>query len=98
MTLTVTSSNDLQPKGPTEVLDYSVDWSDVMGADTISSGSTTVSAGLTKDSEAHQGQTSTFWVSGGSAGQSYTVTVSVVTVAGRTHTRILTLRVADRTV
>lgn len=98
MTLTVTSSSQLEVKDPAEVLDYSIDWSDLLGSDIIASGTATVAAGLTKDSEQHQGQISTLWLSGGTNGVAYSVAVSIVTAAGRTFKRAITVTVGTRTV
>lgn len=98
MTLIVTSSSDLQIKDPAEVMDYTIDWSDVLGADLIASGSSTVASGLTRDSEMHQGQTSTLWLSGGTNGVAYSVAVTIVTAGGRTWKRTMTISVGTRTV
>lgn len=98
MTLVVGSSAELQIKDPAEVMDYSLDWSNYLGSDTIASGSATVGAGITKDSETHSGTTSTIWLSGGTNGVAYSVAVTITTVAGRTWKRTFTVTVGARTV
>lgn len=71
-------------KDPTDVLDYSINWSGRLSGDTILTSSFDVPAGLTKDAETNTNETSTLWLSGGTAGISYTITCTVTTAAGRT--------------
>lgn len=74
-------------KDPDSVLDYSFDWSDWLGADTISSHQVTADAGLTIDSSTATATAVSVWLSGGSADARYTLTCKVVTAAGRTALR-----------
>ncbi len=95
-------------KDPSAVLDYVFDWAaNTSGADTeiedwlaagetISSYTVTVAAGLTKDSDSRSGGRVTAWLSGGTAGQDYTVTCRIVTSAGRTDERSAVIRVRQR--
>jgi hypothetical protein len=83
-------------KDPHAILDYQVDWSEWLGADTISTSTWTVPAGLTLEAETETGTTATVWLSGGTAGQSYTVTNRIVTDGGRTDDRSITIVVAER--
>lgn len=70
-------------KDPDSVLDYVVDWSDWLGADTITNAAFTVPAGLTKQSETFNATSATVWLAGGTAGTSYNVNCRVTTAAGR---------------
>ena len=84
-------------KDPDAVLDYTVDWSDWLGADTITGTPTwTVGTGLTKASQTNTTTTATAWLSGGTAGSDYTVACKIVTTGGRTDERSFTVQVRTR--
>lgn len=84
-------------KDPSAVLDYTLDWSAWLQAgETISSSTWTVPAGLTKNSESGNGETSTVWLSGGTAGADYVVTCEVTTSEGRVDQRSLEIRCRER--
>lgn len=84
-------------KRSADVLDYVINWS--AGADdggpwletgdTIQSSSWSVPVGITKNSDSSTTTTTTVWLSGGTAGQSYDCTNTIVTAGGRTKTVIL---------
>jgi len=81
------------------VLDYRFDWSDWLETgDTIATHTVTAATGITVDSSSiTDGATSvTVWLSGGTAGLSYTVACLIVTSASRTDERTVTLRVLER--
>ena len=78
------------------VLDYTVNWADWLGVDTISSSSWTVPTGLTEDSDSNTDQTATVWLSGGTVGQTYEVVNSIVTAAGREDDRTIVIRVEEK--
>jgi len=82
-------------KDPEAVLDYEVDWSTWLGADTISTSTWVVPAGLTEDSSSNTTTTATIVVSGGSVG-SYTATNRITTAAGLTDDRTITIQVRER--
>jgi len=94
--MSVTSSNDLEVKDPAAVLDYSLDWSDWLGADVIATSSWTVGAGLTKDSDDTAATYTTLWVSGGTNGTAYSCANTITTAAGRTNKRTITITVGTR--
>jgi len=71
------------------VLDFTIDWEDWLGTDTISTSTWTVASGITEDSSTNTTTTTTVWLSGGTAGATYTVTNRIVTLAGRTEDRDL---------
>lgn len=83
-------------KDPNAVLDYINDWSDWLVTDTIATSTWTVPTGITKDSSSNTTTTATVWLSGGTAGVSYTVVNRIVTAAGRTEDRSVVLMVLER--
>lgn len=84
-------------KDPSAVLDYALDWSDWLVADTITGTPTwTVPTGLTKDSQSNTTTTATAWLSGGVAGMSYTVACKIVTAGGRTDERSFRIKCVNR--
>ncbi len=97
-------------KDPDAVLDYKIDfaaltngngdtdWLDTDNTETISSKTVTVETGITKDSDT-LGDTNTsvvIWLSGGTAGNDYSVACEIVTSAGRTDERTITIQVRER--
>ena len=83
-------------KDPDAVLDYETDWEDWLGTDTISTSSWTVPTGITKDSDTNTTTTATIWLSGGTAGTSYTLVNRIVTAGGRTEDRTITIVCQER--
>lgn len=81
------------------VLDFAVDWSDWLGADTISTSTWDADDGITIEASPAPSVASgvaTVWLSGGTVGQSYRVTNHIVTAAGREDDRSIRLRVTER--
>ncbi len=85
----------LYEKDPSAVLDYQVNWATWLGTDTISTSTWTVPTGLTKDSDTNTTTTATAWLSGGTAGRTYTVTNRIVTAGGRTDERSFQVKVTN---
>lgn len=84
-------------KDPDATLDYAFDWTDWLDdGETISNYTVTAPTGLTKDSDSRDGPVVTVWLSGGTAGVSYTVTNHVVTSEGREDDRSFTLKCRQR--
>jgi len=97
-------------KDPDAVLDYKFDWKALTnGADgatsdwlasgeTISSYTITASAGITVDSDSQTDTNTsvTVWLSGGTAGNDYTVACKIVTSVGRTDERTITISVINK--
>ena len=77
-------------KDPDAVLDYQFNWGDWLGADTIASHTVTAATGLTVDSSTATSTTVTAWLSGGTEGETYSVTCHIVTAAGREDDRTMT--------
>jgi hypothetical protein len=83
-------------KDPDAILDYAVDWSRWLAGDAIAASLWIVPAGLTKVTESKTATKAIVWLSGGSEGQTYTVTNRITTAAGRTEDRSFTIRVEER--
>lgn len=81
---------------PNAVLDYTVDWSDWLGTDTIASVTWTVPTGVTKASQTNTTTAATAWISGGTAGSDYSLGCKVTTAGGRTDERTVVLQVRER--
>lgn len=86
-----------QKKDPDAVLDWVWDWNEWLEEiETISTSTFIASVGITMDSTSNTTKTATVWLSGGTAGQVYQVTNRIVTSAGRTDDRSITIRVTER--
>jgi hypothetical protein len=83
-------------KDPNAVLDYQIDWSPWLGADTIATSAWTVPSGITKDSDTKTATTVTVWLSSGVAGTKYALTNRITTAGGRTDDRTITISVKER--
>jgi hypothetical protein len=80
---------------PSDVLDYTVDWSNVLvGGETISTSSWTA-PGLTITGEVSGTTTVTAFLAGGTDGTQYVVTNQITTSASRTYNRQFTLTVQN---
>jgi hypothetical protein len=84
------------PKDPNAVLDYTIDWTRWLAADQVVTSEWLVPTGLTKVGDSKTASSATVWLSGGTAGQSYTVTNRITTTGGRTEDRSFTIRVEER--
>jgi len=83
-------------KDPSAVLDYRIDWSTWLGADTISIVTWSVPTGITKVSSSNDSTSATIWLSGGTAGTIYEVTCRIVTAGGRTDDRTIGITIEDQ--
>jgi hypothetical protein len=83
-------------KDPNAVLDYSVDWTRWLNGDSIATSDWTVPPGLTEVTDTHTSTKATVWLSGGSVGQTYTVTNRITTTGGRTDDRSFDVKIAER--
>ena len=91
-------------KDPASVLDYKFDWEDWLGSDTITGTPTATVEAISGDASPLAAVTplekdttsATAWLSGGTVGNSYTVTVEIVTTGGRTDQRSIEIRVVER--
>jgi len=84
-------------KDPDAVLDYSVDWSKWLAGDQIQTSAWTVSdPAIEAADDSTTATRTTVWLSGGTAGQSYTVTNRIITSGKRTDERSFVIQVQDR--
>ncbi|MBI4910310.1 MAG: hypothetical protein HY820_42225 [Acidobacteria bacterium] len=83
-------------KDPNAVLDYTIDWTRWLAGDQIATSEWLVPSGLTKMADSKTASSATVWLSGGTAGQSYTVTNRIMTSAGRTEDRSFIAKVEER--
>jgi hypothetical protein len=85
-------------KDPDANLDYAIDWSEwLSSADVVVTSTFAISpAGLTAGITHNDGLKTSIWLSGGSAGVTYTVTNHVVTEDGRTDDRSFEIVVVER--
>lgn len=84
-------------KDPNDVKDYKLDWGGSADkkafGDTLTASAWTITpVGLTKDSDTFNGTSTTIWLSGGSAGQTYVLTNHVTTAGGRQYDQSVKLK------
>jgi len=93
-------------KDPADVLDYILNYASEDGTndgsdsddgflqgDTISTSTWSIETGLTEDSESETTKTATVWLSGGTDGDTYKATNTIVTAGGRTKVMAITIKV-----
>jgi hypothetical protein len=84
-------------KDPDATLDFAFDWSDWLAdSETISTYTITAQTGLTKTLDSQANGIVTVWVSGGTAGNWYSLACKIVTNANRTDERTMRIQVQDR--
>lgn len=84
-------------KDPDEVLDYSIDWSARLGADTISTSAWSVVSGTVVEGVNNKTDTvTTVWLSGGTVGENAEIHNRIVTAGGRTMDQTVYLRVRSK--
>lgn len=93
-------SNPAKPKiikDPDATLDYILDLSDWLADITDSlTGLSVTGVGVTVDSSNIDGNTCVAWVSGGTSGETATVTYRFTTLGGRTDDRTIYLKIKER--
>lgn len=86
-------------KDPNAALDYTIDWSDWLGADVIAASTWTVASpagGLVSTTPAYTNTAAKTWLSGGTAGQVVRVTNRITTSLGRIDDRSFNVRLVER--
>lgn len=85
-------------KDANAVLDYTLDWSQwLTPGDNLATSTWTTATGLVIDSDVLEADnTTTVWLSGGTAGMTYIVTNRITTVGARTEDRSITVFVTER--
>lgn len=83
------------PKDPLAIKDYTVDWSDWLGTDTISTSAWAIPTGLTKvqDSVVSGNLKTLVWFSGGTAKNDYECFNTITTAGGRTERAMIKIQV-----
>lgn len=76
-------------------LDYSIDWSDWLGIDTIGTSTWVADSGITVESDSNTTTVATVWLSGGTVNTYYRVTNTIVTAAGRTDERSIYVQAVE---
>ncbi len=83
-------------KDPDEVLDYVLDWSPRILADTIVTSTWIVPSGITKDSDSTTTTATTIWLSGGTIGTAYVLTNRIITADGRTMDQSCKIKIKEK--
>jgi len=83
-------------KDPGAELDYIVDWSDWLVADTIMVSTWSAPTGITIENSSSTTTTSTVWLSGGTPGKTYNVINTITTNGGRVDQRTLHITVTEK--
>lgn len=83
-------------KNTTSKLDYAVDWTEWLEGDQIAESSWSVPEGLTVEVSSHTDTKAVIWLSGGTFGESYELTNSIVTAGGREESRSILIIMARR--
>lgn len=85
-------------KDPDAKKDYGVDWTGWLAtkSDTIATVSWDVPAGLTVTAVSGPQATPTVWLSGGTVGETYTVTCHITTAGGRIDDQSFSVRIAEK--
>lgn len=89
-------------KDPDEVKDYVLDWAGsaddqkIAYGDALTSSTWIVPSGITKNSDSLTSGTTTIWLSGGTAGVTYSFTNRVTTTGGRTYDESIKLKVKNK--
>jgi hypothetical protein len=85
-------------KHPGAVADYSLSWADFLRTgETIASATVTVPGGITLDSNSVAGTSVLFRLSGGTAGTTYIVVVTITTSVGQVEPAEIEITVTDPT-
>ena len=89
-------------KDPDSIIDYGINWSDaVVGSwlatgETITTSTWIVTTGLTSVSESNSTTATAIFLSGGTIGETYTLTNRIVTSAGRTEDRSMLINCQEK--
>ena len=83
-------------KDPNAVLDYQVDWSTWLAADTIATSTWTAPTGIVVASSSNTTTAATVWLTGGTAGTTYSLVNRIVTAGLRTDDRTILVRVEEK--
>lgn len=84
-------------KSPGAVLDYGIDWTEVLEVgEVVDSVTWLVAGGVTLDRDSLSGSIAVAWVSGGTSGGQGVLTCAAMTSAGRTYERSILVPIMQR--
>lgn len=83
-------------KDPVAILDYTIDWSEWLDTDTITSSTWEASTGITITATSGTTTATTVWLSGGTAMTKYEITNQISTLGGRTTRQSFIIWVRDQ--
>ena len=83
-------------KDPSDILTYQANWATWLSTDTIASVTWTVATGITNVATSNTTTTATIKLSGGTDGADYSVACKIVTAAGLTCERTITIHVRQQ--
>lgn len=85
-------------KDPNATLDYTFDWSAYLAGivDTIASVTWILTTGITKVSQQNTNTTATCFISGGTTGNTETLTCRITTAGGRIDDRSIQIKIVDK--
>lgn len=83
-------------KDPDELLDYSLNWVNALGTDTIVTSDWSInSADLIENHKTNTATATVIWLEGGTLNQQYTVTNTIETAGGRIFQQSVNIRIAS---
>ena len=86
-------------KDPDAILDYEMDWEDVMNlvtpADTIDTSSWVTDGNMTIDSNTFTSNSATVWLSAGTLNSFEKVVNTIITTGGRKHVKTIEFSIKD---
>jgi hypothetical protein len=80
-------------KDPNDIVNYTINWATWLGSDTISTSAWTVPSGITESSSTSTSTTAIIKLSGGTAGEIYTLTNRITTSASETKDQTIKIKV-----
>jgi len=80
-------------KDPNAIKDYTLDWSEWLDDDTISTSSWSVPTGITKVTDSTTSTTTIIWLSSGTQGSDYELFNTITTAGGRTERALLKIQI-----
>ena len=81
-------------KDPDELLDYSLNWSQALAGDTITTSDWVISdSSLVENHSTNTSTATVIWLEGGALNQTYTVTNTIETAGGRTFQQSVNIRI-----
>lgn len=83
-------------KDPNATLDYSLEWAEWLGEDTLTGAEWIAPEDLTVESSNFTNTLATVWLSGGTLQEKYTVTCRITTAGGRVDDRSISIQIKEK--